>query len=200
MNGINKITDRIAAEAQEEIAAIQTEAREKCREIKESYDKQAQDEYWRLLKEGAKDGELQAKRLSGAAVLEAKKSILSMKQEAVTKILEEAADRICSLPDAEYIAFLSRLAGEAAFTGTEEIIFNARDKAAFSKQVVKGANEILKKRGLMPKLTVSQETGDFKGGLMVKQGDIEVNCCVETLIEMNRDKLASQIAEILFAE
>lgn len=200
MNGINKITDRIMAEAQEEIAALRTETQGKCREIREDFDKQAQDEYWRILKDGAKDGELQAKRLSGAAVLESKKAILSMKQEAVTKVLDEAVVRICNLPEAEYTAFLAKLAGEAAFTGTEEVIFNARDKAGCAKAVIKGANEILKKRGLTAKLTVSDITGDFKGGLMVKQGDIEVNCCVETLVEMNRDKLASQIAEILFAD
>ena len=200
MNGINKITDRIAAEAREEIAALQAETQEKCREIKASYDQQAQDKYWRILREGSKDGELQAKRLSGAAALEAKKSILAMKQEAVTKVLEEAVERICNLPEAEYTAFLSKLAGEAAFTGMEEVIFNARDKAGCSKAVVKGANEILKKRGLAAKLTVSDTVGDFRGGLMVKQGDIEVNCCVETLVELSREKLASQIAEILFAD
>lgn len=44
MNGINKITDRIAAEAREEIAAIQADTAEKCREIELEYEKLAKDE------------------------------------------------------------------------------------------------------------------------------------------------------------
>ena len=47
-------------------------------------------------------------------------------------------------------------------------------------------------------LTVSELTGDFMGGVMVKQGDIEVNCSVEKLVELSKEELAAQIAEVLF--
>ena len=200
MNGINKITDRIAAEASAEIEAMHAEALQKCKEIGEACDKQAQEKYRKLMDEGRKDAELQGQRLAGAAVLESKKNVLAMKQGAVSKILDMAADRICNLPEDEYIAFLTKLASEAAVTGEEEIILNERDRAAVGKAVVKSANESLKKRGIQPKLSLSDTVGDFKGGLVVKQGDVVVNCCVETMIEMSRDKLASQVAEILFSE
>ena len=200
MNGINKITDRIAAEAQAEIDQMLADTAEKCQTIKDSYDKLAQEEYWRIIREGKAESQLQMQRFAGAASMEAKKNILSMKQDAVAKVLNVAVDRICSLPEREYVSFLARLAGEAAFTGTEELIFNQNDKSAVGRAVTREANDILRKRGLSQGLTVSSQTGSFKGGLMVKQGDIEVNCCVEKLVELCKDKLASQIAEILFAE
>ncbi|NLV86665.1 MAG: V-type ATP synthase subunit E, partial [Clostridiales bacterium] len=62
------------------------------------------------------------------------------------------------------------------------------------------ANDILKKRGMQPALTVSEDTGSFTGGLIVRQGDIEVNCSVSKLIELSRDSLAGPIAEILFSD
>lgn len=200
MDGLNKITNRISAEAQEEVAKIKAEAEEKCLEIKASFDSRAQEEYERLMKEGRKDVELQAQRLSGAAALEAKKIVLAMKQGAVSEVLEEAVEAISNLPEAEYVDFLTKLAADAAFTGEEELIFNARDKAAVSKTVQKNANELIKKRKLPGSLTISNETGSFKGGLMVRQGDIIANCTVETLVEMSRDALSSPIAEILFSE
>lgn len=201
MNGINKITDRIAAETRKEISAVREEAEAKCRKIRESYEKQAQDEYEKLMQEGAKDGALQAERLKKAAVMEAKKSVLSMKQEAVDKVLEASVKRICDMSEERYVAFLAKLAAESAFTGTEEVIFNKRDcKSGTARAVVAKANELLKMRGILPKLTVSSENGGFSGGIIVKQGDIEVNCCVETLVEMSRDKLASEIAGALFDE
>jgi len=56
----------------------------------------------------------------------------------------------------------------------------------------------LEKRGLYGKLTVSEETRDIQGGVIVKQGDIEANCSVETLTELCRSELASQVADLMF--
>lgn len=201
MNGINKITERIAADTQAEISVVRENAEAKCREVKASYEKQAQDEYEKLVKEGTEDGALQVDRLKKTAVMEAKKSVLTMKQEAVDKVLLESIKRICDMPEERYVLFLAKLASEAAFTGTEEVIFNKRDcKSGTARAVVAKANELLKKRGIMPKLTVSSKNGGFSSGIVVKQGDIEVNCSVETLVEMSRDKLASEIAGALFDE
>lgn len=200
MDGINKITDRIAAETRDEITAIQAETVDKCRVIKEEYKKIAEEEYWKIIRVGTQERDLYIQRLASTAAMESKKSILTMKQDAVSRIFEESEKRICNLPEDTYVDFLARLAGNSASTGLEEIVFNARDKARYSKAVVKAANEILKKRGLLPKLTVSEQTGNFKGGLVVKQGDIEVNCTVEKLVELSKGELAAQIAEILFSD
>ncbi|MEF9971797.1 MAG: V-type ATP synthase subunit E family protein, partial [Oscillospiraceae bacterium] len=196
----NKITDRIAAETREEISALEAETAAKCAEIKASYDKLAQDEYWELIRAGAKDCELQVSRLASTAAMESKKSVLSMKQEAVGEVFKLATQQICNLPEGEYTAFLAKLAGSAAIYGTEEIIFNQRDKETCGKAVTKAANDLLKKRGLPQKLTICEQTGSFAGGLIVKQGDIETNCCVEKLVELSRSQLASKIAEVLFAD
>jgi len=200
MDGINKITERIAAEAREEIVALQAETAEKCKVIKEEYNVKAQEEYWRLIGEGTKGCEIQVKRLAGTAEMEAKKSMLAMKQEAIAHIFDLSVKELCSLPEDRYVDFLSKQAAKAAVTGLEELVFNAKDKDSCAKAVTKAANELLKKRGLLPKLTISDSTGSFRGGLMVKQGDIEVNCTVEKLVELSKGELASQLAELLFAE
>lgn len=200
MNGINKITDRIAAEAREEIAAIQAETAEKCREIEREYDEIAKAEHDKVIAAGTSDCDLQVQRLASAAAMESKKNVLTLKQNAVSKVLELSVKRICSLPEQQYISFLARLAGEAAFTGDEELIFNAKDKASVAQAVCKAAKDIVKNRGIHHGLTVSELTGDFLGGLIVKQGDIEVNCSVEKLVELSRDSLAAQIAEVLFGD
>jgi V/A-type H+-transporting ATPase subunit E len=200
MNGIDKITARIARETQEEVAVIQERAQEKYDEIKSEYEARAQLEYDRLMREGTRDAGLQSQRLSGAAALEAKKFILAMKQRSVSDILDAARDRICNLPEAEYTAFLSRLAAKASFTGEEELVFNSRDRARVASEVVKGANALLKKAGKTAALTVGGSPGEFQGGLLLCQGDIVVNCTVETLIDMSREKLSTRIAELLFAE
>ena len=199
MNGIEKITAKLESEARAEIEAINAETAAKCEEIKKEYEKKAQDEYWKRVQAGTKSVENRVERLASAADMEAKKSILAFKQEMVSKAFDRAVQNISEMPREEYIAFLAGHTAKAASTGTEELIFNARDKKEFGADTAKAANALLKKKGLAGGLTVSDETREIPGGLIVKQGDIEVNCSVDILVQLYRNELASQVAEILFA-
>ena len=102
------------------------------------------------------------------------------------------------LPERDYVAFLAREASEAAITGQEEVILSAKDRAGCGAKAVKAANELLAKRGLDGCLTLSDETRPMTGGLILKQGDIEVNCTVDTLLDLSRSELAARVAEVLF--
>ena len=56
--------------------------------------------------------------------------------------------------------------------------------------IVRGANAILTERGL--------PAGDFSGGLKLREGSVEVNCTVDTLLALSRNSLDAEIAAILF--
>ena len=155
-------------------------------------------EYWRLVREGVKDTEQRVQRMDRTARLEAKKSVLNMKQEAVSRAFDLAKDKIAELPERDYVAFLAREAAEAAITGQEEVIFCERDRKSVGAKAVKAANELLAAKGMPGLLTLSDATRDMAGGLMLKQGDIEVNCTVDTLLDLTRDELAARVADVLF--
>lgn len=198
MNGIEKITARIAADADAENAQLRKASAVRCAEIRAEYDKRAQEEYDRLLREGQDDNEQRASRIGRTARLEAKKSLLALKQELVSRAFELALQKIAGLPEQDYVGFLARQAGAAAVTGQEEIVLNAPDRARLGGKVARAANEAVSKRGLPPQLTLSELTRPIAGGLVLKQGDIEVNCAVDTLLELSRGELAAQVAEVLF--
>ena len=198
MKGIDKITSRILADAEAECAAVRKESDERCAAIKAEAEKKAQEEYWRLVREGVKDTEQRVQRMDRTARLEAKKSVLNMKQEAVSRAFELARDRIAELPERDYVGFLARQAAEAAISGREEVIFCERDRAAVGAKAVKAANELLAAKGMPAMLTLSDATREMAGGLMLKQGDIEVNCTVDTLLDLSRGELAARVAEVLF--
>ena len=198
MNGIEKITARIRADAEAECAAIRAESEERCAAIRAENERAAQEEYWRLVREGVKDTEQRVQRLGRTARLEAKKSVLNMKQEAVSRAFDLAKDKIAELPERDYVGFLARQAAEAAITGQEEVIFCERDRAAVGAKAVKAANELLAAKGMPAMLTLSDATREMAGGLMLKQGDIEVNCTVDTLLDLSRGELAARVAEVLF--
>ena len=172
MNGIEKITGRIEADAQEQAKAIAAEAEARCAEIRADYDKQAQDQYWARVRDGVKACEDRVQRMGRLAEMEARKSVLALKQEMVD--------------------------AQAATTGTETLVFNAKDQAACGQAVVDAANALLAQQGKPGRLTMSQATRDLRAGFVLQQGDIEVNCAVETIAELCRSDLAAQVAEVLF--
>ena len=199
MNGIEKISNRLVADAEAEIAALNAETAQRCEEIRAEYDRRAQEEYGSRIAEGTKAVETRMQRLASAAEMEAKKSILAFKQEMVAKAFADASDALANLPRDKYVQFLASQAAAAASAGTEELIFNARDKASVGADVAAAANALLDAKGVKGALTVSGETREISGGVIVRKGNIEVNCAVETLVQLRRSELASQVAEILFA-
>ena len=198
MNGIERISQRLIADAQAEIAAMNAETEEKCRAIRAEYEEKAKQAYETRLQEGTRLCEQRLERYTSAAEMEAKKSTLAFKQELVAKIFDAATLWLSKLPREDYVRFLARQAAAAAGCGEEELIFNAEDAANVGKAVVKAANELLQERGIAGNLTVSEETRDIPGGVIVHMGDIEVNCAVDMLVEMSRGQLAAQVAELLF--
>ena len=112
----------------------------------------------------------------------------------VAESFDRACDQLVNLPEAQYVAFLAKLAAKASVTGDEEIVLNARDCKAIGDKLVKAANEKLKGG----KLKLSSETGDFKGGLILRRGSIEANCTAELLVDLCRDEMAAELAGVLF--
>lgn len=196
MNGIEKITGRIASDAAQEIESIQAEARRQAEEITARYAGQAERESLELLERGRRSAEERVERLASVAQLEARKLELAAKQEMLSKAYDKALEQLLNLPDQEYTALLADLAVKASSTGQEAVILSQKDRTRFGKQVVTLANE-KRKDG---RLTLSGETRSIQGGLVLSDGDVEVNCTFETLVRLQRGELDREISKLLFGE
>ena len=227
MNGIEKITQRIDQDAQSEIDKILGDARAQAAEILARYEAQAQKESEDIVARGEKNAAERQDRLASVAQMEAKKLTLATKQEMLDKAFDLALDRLVSLPDEEYVALLADLAARAATTGREQLIFSQKDRARIGKQVVAAANEKLAKAvapelpdalaeskagAILDKvvsgasailagtgmLTLSEETRPMRGGFILSDGDVEVNCAFETLVRLQRGEISGEVAKALF--
>ena len=192
MDGIEKITARILADAQAEADAVKADAQAKCAAVKGDYDKKAQDEYWRLARTGVAECEAKVQRLGRAAEMEAKKGLLALKQDMVSAAFDKAVSQVCAMPENEYVAFLAGLAAKASGTRDEEILVAEKD-AALGAKVAEEANKLCGGA-----LRYEGNTLDMLGGIVLRQGNIEINCNIETLVNQYRYELASQVAEVLF--
>ena len=229
MNGIEKITQMIQSEAQTQIDDVLAKAREEAAQIAARYEAQAQAEAAELAAKQQRAAAEREERLVSAAQMEARKAALAVKQELVERAYALALDRLCAMPEEQYIQVLAQLLVEASSTGREEVIFSPRDRERVGRTAVAQANELLARENApeLPKeltstrmgaildkvaagvsaivqgtamLTLSQETRPMRGGFILKNENGEVNCTFETLVRLQKAETAGTVAKRLFPE
>ena len=194
MNGIQAITAQIIADAQTEADRILAQARARAKECLSAYQEQAYIQSTALLERSERESDLREERLSHAAILAARNLRLSTEQEMRERAFVAALNQLSELPDEEYVGLLAGLAAEASSTGREEVILSQKDRARYGKQVVTQANERLGDGHL----TLSVQTRPIRGGLILSDGDVEVNCTFETLVRLLRGEMDRTVVEVLF--
>lgn len=229
MEGIEKITAKIVQDAQAEIARMNQETDEKVRSIAEAAQAQADKETADTLARGQRAAQERLERLKSAAKMEQRKLELAARQEMLAQAFDLALEKLCSLPEEAYVQLLTRLVLEASTTGKEQLVFSPQDRARVGKQVVVAANEAMVKQ-VAPELpdaitdtkvgaflgkvvnsttamvtgtgmlTLSEETRPMKGGFVLVDGDVEVNCAFETLVRLQREKLEKDVDQVLFSK
>lgn len=196
MNGLEKITDRIAADAKAEADAILADAQAQAQAIAAEAEAAAAAEAADILAKGEKAAAERGERIASMAQLEGRKRILAAKQEMLIQAFDKALLSLLARPKAEQIDLLANMAAKAAVTGRESVMFNAEDQKEIGKAVVAKANELLTKGAAT--LTLSDQTRPITGGFVLESGGVEINCAYETLVRLSRSELERQVAKVLF--
>ena len=141
----------------------------------------------------------------------ARKQLLSMKDDEYADLLARMAVRaaktgreeiILNARDRERVG--AQVVAKANVILAESAAPEAAEKAAKSggkagkvlSKVVTGASAILQGTAM---LTLSGETREIDGGLILRDGQVEVNCAFETQLRVLREDMTAQVAAILFA-
>ncbi len=227
MNGIEKITQRMEDDAQREINEVLTAARAQADELTRRSREQADKESAAIVARGESAAAEREKRLESMAEMESRKLVLAAKQEVLDEAFNMALEKLCTLPDEEYIELLAALAVKAARTGREKVIFSQKDRNRVGKSVVTKANDALARKvaprlpndltdtragAILDKvvtgasailagtgmLTLAEETRPIKGGIILSDGDVETNCTFETLVRLQRENISGEVAKVLF--
>ncbi len=191
MNGLEKINAHILRDGEAEVQAILAEAGKRKEVAEAGYKAQA--------RQLQSDAEAKRKRmvadrlerLAGSADMERRQLLLSTKQACIDEAFDRAALALRELPREEYVALLAKTAA-AAGTGCEEIVLSAADRESVGADVVAAAN------ASGAAFTLSDETRELGGGLVLKKGKVEVNCSFDTQLRQLRQEMASDVARVLF--
>lgn len=198
MNNIEKIIGRIADDAQAQIDKINAEYAENSAKLREEYEFKTKQACSEIMEKAEQNAAVIAERRESASQMDAGKLVLSAKQKILSDVFHKASEKLCNLPEDEYVSLLAKLAADHAESGEEKIVLSAKDKEQLGQAVCDHANKLLEQKGKKGALKLSEETRAIEGGLILVSGKIEFNCEIEKLVASYKSELSMEVAKILF--
>lgn len=200
MNAVDRICERILADAQTQAAEIGRQAERQAAELRAGWEEKIEAERRRQQCEAQKAHDSRLAQGRSTATMAARQTLLKTKQKLVDEAFLQAEQRLLSLPVQTYTALCAHLAAEASVTGREELIFSEQERKMLGAAVTEQANRLLQEEKRPAALTLSDETRSLRGGVIVKNGRIETNCAIEAMVEQLRPELTGKVAAVLFEQ
>ena len=222
MTGLEKITDRILAEARVKGDKILADADAECQRLEAEYGAAAQEIRERIFADAEKEGKDLIARARSTAATEHRNRVLALQSELIDDAFDGAMTEIRAWDPGKYTDLLVGLL-TAAFTeqmeteetgkelyGEEEaqlptsyeVLLNQADREKCGAAVIDGTRRKL--LGKVPEeklaaLSLSETVAPISGGLILRYGDVESNCSLELLFAGLREELEAEVSHALFA-
>lgn len=192
---IEKITSKILDDAKEQARSITLDAQNRADEIIKQAEAEAEKNLQDAKKRGEEDQKKVISRRQSVADIDSRKLLLMEKQNRLDQCFAAAAEQAANMDEKEYIDFLVSVITETS-VHQGEIVLNDRDKKAVGAPLL----DALKQADAGSAFTLSDESGAFSGGLMLRDGKVYIDGTIESFVKAAREELAAETANILFRE
>lgn len=191
MQGKQKIIDELLSSARSTAAAVIAEATEQSNAELE--------ELRAELEKARAEADTAAQVAADAAYsgrvklgeLEANKELLRAKQACVSAVYDGVREKLLSASDVEYLKILQAYIISACEDG-DEVIAAKRDAKRVTAAWIKKVSASAKK-----KLKLSDETGDFSGGVILRNAKYDRDLTVDAIVEELKERtVADTVAKL----
>lgn len=219
MIGLEKITNKIIEDANAEAARIISDAEARCAQIALDRERKKTEIKDRIYNEALNEGEEIKMRTRSGVAMEKRDIMLSLRSRLIDEVFERAVEEIISTDSEKYRELLTRLLckvlGDQLESEREsmrlysedispeayEVIMNKNDRELHGPYVVAGVRRATVGRvtgEALGKLRLSDKVASIEGGLILKCGDIEINCAISTIAAGLRAELEAEVSYALF--
>lgn len=221
MNGLDKITERILAEAQAEADKILSEAQAECDRISADYAARAEQIRNTLTEEAMRDAREYIMRAKSTAATNKRNLLLQTRGALLDEVFVSTLEQMHGMEAEKYAeiqvgllcaAFTEQLEAErlALRLSSEdgevepegyEVVMNLRDRDRLGAAVLAAAKKRLCAKAdpaKLNKLVLSSKTAVIDGGLILRCGDVETNCSLSLIFAELREKLEAEVGRALF--
>lgn len=195
MSGVTTITEKITAEAVEAAERIRLNAERDADAVLDEARRNAATLRADLLKKAEADAAAVVQRVESQVESAQRSANLAARRRVLDEAFASSESRLCDLPDELTTEFCAKLAAEYR-SGDAELVMNRRDSGQIGQAVVDRALALSPDKPFS--LCLSETPGEFSGGFILRQGNIETNCTYAVLVGGMRDSLEGDVAAILF--
>ena len=192
---LEHIVQKITADADEYVADVIGKAMEEAKTVTQEYEATAEKEYNQIVDSAHEKANEVVHRANAQGVKEKRINIITAKWEYLDNVFSTAIQLMCELPKDVQVRFLTGLVQKYQRSDAE-LIFNAADRERLGPDVIIALNSI---RG-SHKVTLSESTGNFSGGLILKEANVEANLTYEAIVASEREQLEDEVSAILFSD
>jgi V/A-type H+/Na+-transporting ATPase subunit E len=219
MTGLEKVTGKIIADAEADARAVLAEARADCDAAAAAAAEKTEKECDGLRDAAGREGEALIRRAKSASETARRDVLLETRSGLVGEAYRRAEKEIRDLSSEKYAALLAgmlkaalrrqledeqeslRLYGEDIAPAAYEILLNERDRKAYGQGLIDGvrAGNLAKVGLTRPEaVTLPNETADITGGLILRCGEVEINCSLRMMFDEVRSRTEGRVSGILF--
>lgn len=220
LNGLEKITDKIIAEAQAKADKILADAQAECDRITAEYANRAEALKETLTDAAEREGMDLVSRAKATAQTSKRNLMLATRSDLIDEVFAGALDGTKKLANENYTDLLvgllsaavleqlsaeqtSKLYDEEDIEEPEqyEVLLNQRDRDRIGKALIEGAQKKLSGKAdadKLARLTLSDHTVQIDGGLILRCGSVESNCSLSLLFAQLREELEGDVSRALF--
>ena len=192
MNGMEKITARMEADASRALDELNEQTERQLRALRAESEERAENERRTRAGRARSAAGERYERLCSAAEMESRKLMLESRRQVLDEAYALALDKLCAMERGQYIELLLRLLKSTA-SGGETLVLSRADHDAVGKELAERAS-----RELGLQLTLSETCAPIRAGFVLESRDYNVNCAMETLLFLSRGKTERGAAERLF--
>lgn len=189
MDGINAILDRILADARDRSDYLITQADQAAAETVASAKAGGEQLLAQAEVLASSQSEAILSRARSAGAMEKRKAMLQARQDLIEEAIARAGQQVQNLSDADKVSFCRSLL-QASKIRMGSVILPAADRH-LGPAMLDGLGDGMS-------FMLDDESGDFIGGLIIRQGQVEENMTLDLLIKNSRTKLVQLAASILF--
>ncbi len=219
MIGLEKVTGKILADAEADARRILDTADADCAAIRARVDAELKAELEAMRE--ACDRECQALilRARSSAQMAKRNAILEARAAIVEEAYATAERQVRAISGDGYLELLTkmlrtslkeqleseadslRLYGEDISPAAYEVMLSERDRATYGDALLPAFRRGLGARFprvALDKLTVATQAAAIDGGLILRCGDVEINCALSMLLDEGRRATEARVSHILF--
>lgn len=198
MSGLDKMTQQILQEAQEQADQLLIDAKEDAQKAVEQARQEC--EVWEQKAHVSLEKELDEFRARAASSrdLERRRAVLEAKQEIIADMIEKTCERMRQAGVEEYFETLRRMFEKFCHGEDGQMYLSAEDLARVPQEFRDLVENIAAEKG--GSIELQDVPGRIPDGFLLVYGGIEENCTFEAVIESDRSRLQDQVNKMLWRE